>query len=288
MLSYGVDKRLTYLAGQYEKATERFEESLKKFKLKSEIWVYLAGSYYYTKEPEKARQTLERAAAVMPDLNSRVWQPLIEGLIWEIRMRANQLQVQVDFYSQNPDDFLTLFRLYRFLQAYQEAAAVIYAAEGKKLKMGLAGMSSGANQRVYRKKAQEWRNLANKLRAELKALGVAVNPPVEALPSASQSAGSQDAELIEAARVLQLKVDFYQAQSKDYQDLFDKYILLDELDKATAVIKAVEREIQRVKLQVVEARDIQEELKFKDEVAAVEAVQKAMKKALEKAKGGSP
>ena len=30
-LSYGVDKRLTYLAGQYEKATERFEEALKKF-----------------------------------------------------------------------------------------------------------------------------------------------------------------------------------------------------------------------------------------------------------------
>jgi tetratricopeptide (TPR) repeat protein len=285
-LSYGVDKRLTYLAGDYAKAVQRFEAVIGKFEYKSEIWVYLARAYFYLKESEKALATLKRAAGVMPDLNGKLWSPLQEGLLWEVRQRANKLQVQVDYYSQKHEDFLTLFRLYRFLEAYPEASAVIHAAAGKERKMNeLASMASGNNRRIYRTKAQEWRVLADKLGGELRALGVTVTPSKEA-PSTPSSTQRDNEELLEATRVLQLKVDYYKAGKEDYKKLFENYLQLKKLDQAAAVVAVVGREIKQRKLKMTEARDIQEELKYQDQAAALEKLHKALQGALEKEKGG--
>lgn len=74
-LSFGVDKRLTYSAGQFEEAASRFEISVAGFSYKSDIWVYLARSYFYMNSPDRARVTLERAQEVMPDLRERLWHP---------------------------------------------------------------------------------------------------------------------------------------------------------------------------------------------------------------------
>ena len=287
-LTFGVDKRLAYHAGKHEEAAQRFEEAIKRFKYKSEIWVYLARSYFYQQEPEKARGALERAAAAMPDLESSLWQPLLEGLLWEIRKRANQLQVQVDFYSQDQEDFFSLFRLYKFLEAYPEAARVIGEAQAKERKMNeLATMASGAGHRAYRKRAKEWGELAGKLRAELSTLGVeepSTGGTVGAFPTAEDSL---DFELIEATRLLQLRVDFYQPELRDYQDLFRNYLRLNQPERAAAAIEALGREIKRVKIKVEGAVDIQEELEFKDKVIALETLQKALRDTLAQESGKS-
>ena len=271
-LSYGVDKRLSYLSGlsgDYAAAAERFEAATSKFKFKSEIWVNLARAYYYKKEPDRAKETLLRASAAMPDLHDQLWQPLVDGLLWEIRQRANNLQVQVDYYSQSTEDFFTLFRLYKFLEAKQEAIAVVVAADSKETKlMQQSTMSSGSNQRTYRQKAVEWRDLATRLRGELRTAGFAV-PARKGAVDAGGGDVAAKAELLEATHALQLKIDYYQASEKDYELLFDNYVKLGELRKAGVVIEAVDRELAKVKVEIAEARDIQEELKHEDHSKAL-------------------
>ncbi len=252
-LSFGVDKRLSYLTGRYPEAVERFEESLKQFRYKSEIWVYLARSYFYMKEPEKARQTLERAAAVMPDLHQRLWQPLMEGLDWEIRQRANQLQTQVEYYSPSQGDLLALFRLYRFLSDPERAAGVIRAAEEKGLRMkDLATSVSGVSQQSYRDEAARWQSLADSLRSELDAAGVAL-PPTLAVPD------SVDHRLVESTRLLQLRVDFYPTSAKDYRTLFGNYLRLGRPERARQVLVSLAQEVARVGLLAETAATVQEQ-----------------------------
>jgi len=115
-LRFGIDKRLSYFSGQYEEAVTRFEGAVSSYRYKAEIWVFLARSYYYQKDPDLARLTIERAVAIMPDLVQNLWDPLLASLLGEIRKGALNLQVQVDFYSKTPGDFLTLFRLYLFFK----------------------------------------------------------------------------------------------------------------------------------------------------------------------------
>jgi tetratricopeptide (TPR) repeat protein len=64
-LSFGVDKRLSYMIGRYDDAARRFEDSAARFPYKSEIWVFLARSYFHMKAPQKALAALDRAAAQM-------------------------------------------------------------------------------------------------------------------------------------------------------------------------------------------------------------------------------
>jgi tetratricopeptide (TPR) repeat protein len=130
-LSFGVDKRLTYLAGEYQEAARQFEQGVSMFKYKAEIWVYLARAYFYMKAPDRARLALERAQVLMPDLTDRLWQPLVESLLAEIRKRANNQQIQVYFYSPGQEDFLSLFRLYLFLEDYNSATGVLKSAAGR-------------------------------------------------------------------------------------------------------------------------------------------------------------
>ncbi|SVC18557.1 uncharacterized protein METZ01_LOCUS271411, partial [marine metagenome] len=124
-LSFGVDKRLTYFAGEYEEAAQRFETSVRQFRYKAEIWVYLARAYFYTKSFDVARDALERAEVLMPDLAGTLWQPLLASLQWEIRRRAVQQQAQIDFYSMGREEVLTLFRLYLFLEDHSAASDLL-------------------------------------------------------------------------------------------------------------------------------------------------------------------
>jgi len=72
-LSFGVDKRLTYRPGEYEEASQRFELALRKFRYKTEIWIYLSRSYFYMKSPDAALDALMLAQGLMPDMSARLW-----------------------------------------------------------------------------------------------------------------------------------------------------------------------------------------------------------------------
>ena len=281
-LKFGVDKRLSYLSGNYEEAAERFEEALKGFRYKSEIWVYLARSYFYMKSPEKAKQTVEKAASIMPDLKERFWNPLLESMLGEIRKRVNNLQTQVDFYSKSQEDFFNLFRLFKFLEDYQGASGVIHAAEAKAARMNeLATMVSGNSQRTYRQEARKWQDLAQELRGELQALGVEVLPgttQVEA-PPLSETTG-KDPELLEATRILYLKVYYYQSRSEDFRELFNNYLRLGMPERTREVVEALGQEIQRAKLQADIAPDVQKESEYLQKAAALEELQRELKAAL--------
>lgn len=156
-LAFGVDQRLSYFSGNYAEAADRFEASVKKFKLKAEIWVFLARAQFYQDNPEGARQTLQEVAVIMPDLQDRLWQPLVDGVNWEIRQRANQLQLQIDFYAPGQPIFLSLFRYYTFLGAFDSASGVIHAAESRSNKMNeLAEMASAEYFPRHRQQAEKW------------------------------------------------------------------------------------------------------------------------------------
>lgn len=249
-LKFGVDKRLSYFTGDYGTSIQSFEEAVRRFRFKSEIWVYLARSYFYMKTPEDARKTIERAAQAMPDLKEAFWDPLLESMSGEIRRRANIMQTEVDFYSKAQGDFLSLFRLYTFLKDYEAAAEVIRAADGKADKMNeLAGMASMPSQRLIREKAKKWEELAEGLRGELEALGMdppqrVEKPELSSLPEIP----GEDVDLVEMTRFLQLKIDYYPADPQDYRDLLDNYLQLDLPQQAAGVVESLNREIQRVEL----------------------------------------
>ena len=237
------------------------------------------------KEPEKAQQVLEQAAEVMPDLGERFWEPLDEGLNREIRQRANQLQVQVDFYSKGQEDYLSLFRFYRFLEDYPAASGVIHAAEDRARHMKeRASMSSGNSQRTFRNEVQKWQDLGKGLRAEMLALGVeVVGDPKRDEEAVEEEAEDENAELVEATRLLQLRVNFYQflVGSQDYQTLFDNYLILNQPDEAAGVIEAMDQAIKRVDLEILEAGDIQEELDLRDKAAELEKLRKVLQERLD-------
>lgn len=281
-LSFGVDRRLTYNIGQYREAVQRFEAAIGQFKYKSEIWVYLARAYFYDQNPEKARQVLEQAAAVMPDLRERLWQPLLDTLLEEIRRRANQLQVQVDFYSQGQDDFLSLFRLYRFLQDHQQAIGVIRTAEERMRRMNeLAGMAAGNTRQTYLAQAIKWRDLAQRLRSELDSTSVEQVPP-----AARDTTVSDSLKLAETIRLLQLRVDFYRATLQEYRELFETYLRLGRREQAARVVEALEREAQRVALQIGVASDVQEEGRYQERAEELERLRQQLREQLDA--GGPP
>jgi len=283
-LKFGVDRRLSYLTGNYEEAVGRFEEAVKSFRYKSEIWVYLSRSYFYMKSPEKAKETIEKAATIMPDLKEAFWDPLLESLLAEIRKRANNLQTQVEFYSKSQEDFHSLFRLYKFLGDYQAAIGVIRAAEAKIARMNqLASMVSGNSQRAYREEAGKWQDLTEELRGELRELGVEVPPAAgEAeAPPLLETAGKEPDPLVEATRILQLKVEYYQSQPEDFRELFNNYFLLDLPEKAAGVIETLGREIKRARLQAEIAPDLQKESEYLQDAAALEKLQEELKGVLE-------
>lgn len=272
-LTFGVDRRLSYLSGNYEEAVDRFEDAVKRFRYKAEIWVFLARSYLYMKSPEEAKRALARAAVLMPDLSERLWDPLLQSLLAEIRTRANNLQTQVDFYSMGQGDFLSLFRLYTFLEDYTAAAGVISSASGKAATMEqLATTVSGGNQRALRDEARKWRDLASQLTSELEALGVDVPALPAPVDSASSAAVATDQVLLEATRLLQRRVEYYEPSVGDFEQLFTSYLELGMPGLAAGVTREVRREMQRLQLQADVTPDVQQEEQFLVRIDSLEAM----------------
>jgi len=272
-LRFGVDKRLSYFSGQYAEAIERFEEAVSSYPYKAEIWVFLARSYFYERNPDLAKQVIERAAVTMPDLAPSFWTPLLESMLGEIRKRALNMQTQVDFYSKSQDDFLSLFRLYLFLEDEEGMASVIGRAEGKSSKMSiLATMVSSESRRRYSEEADRWTALAEKLRGEMLQKNYSPPESLTAPQGEISPAIAADVELLDRTRFLQLKVDFYQPQVEDFSELFENYLLLDLVEGAQGVIEALDREIIRVQFQADTATDFVQESQFLEKIERISAV----------------
>jgi len=289
-LSFGVDKRLTYSAGQFEEAASRFEISVAGFPYKSDIWVYLARSYFHMKLPDRAKVALERAQEVMPDLRERLWQPLLGSLLKEIRKRANQQQIQVDFYSQNRDDFLSLFRLYLFLNDHDGAVGVITSALGKGQSMEvLATTVSGDSQKSYLKQAAEWRRLAGELKEEILqidpdiSLDLAVFRSTPELPGSMPESG---AGIDEESRILQLKIDWYRSTTEDYKKLFDKYAMSGNVERASLLLEALSREIIWQELLQSVAPTIQQEADIEGQLIKLRELKEEFETFLQKPTDG--
>lgn len=287
-LRFGIDKRLSYFPGQYEEAALAFEASVQTYRYKADIWVFLARSYFYMRDPQKAKETLERAGVMMPDLSERFWEPLLNSMLGEIRKRAVNLQNQVDFYSKTQGDFLTLFRLYKFLQDYPAGIGVIHAAGDKAHRMRmLADMASSDNQRTYRGEATKWDDLVALLQGELEALGVTVPPrPAPEFVVPELSAAPRDPQLLDDTQVLQMKVDYYQSAPADYRQLYDSYLQLEMPDLARRVVYSLDREIQRVRFLADTATDFVQESQYLAEVSTLVAMQEEIKAEIEAAEAG--
>ena len=285
-LSFGVDKRLTYAAGQFEEAAARFEISVAAFPYKSEIWAYLSRSYFHMKSPDRAKVALERAQEVMPDLREKLWQPLLGSLLKEIRKRANQQQIQVDFYSQNRDDFLSLFRLYLFLDDHDGAVGVITSALGKEQAMKvLATTVSGDSQKSYLEQAAGWRRLAGELKEEILqidpdiTLDLAVSGPTPELPGSMSESG---AGIDEESRILQLKIDWYRSTTGDYKKLFDKYAVSGDVERASLLLESLSREIIWQELLKSVAPTIQQEAEVEGQLIKLRELKEEFESFLQK------
>ncbi|MEW6751757.1 MAG: tetratricopeptide repeat protein [Candidatus Latescibacterota bacterium] len=258
-LSFGVDRRLSYLAGDYEEAVARFEEALKRYRYKSEIWVYLARSYFHRRSPAEARAVLERAAEAMPDLRESFWDPLMRSLLDQIRARANALQVQLDYYAREPGDYLNLFRLYTFVEDYPRASRVVQTVE--RLAQHMRLLAEGASEGVrgaYVEQADHWQDLAGQLRGELGAAGH---------PDTAQAASPAPPEpdLLADLRRREQRVDFYGGTPQDYRQLYNGYRALGLEVGAARVLESLHSEVVRLGILVQTAADAAQEAEHEQE-----------------------
>ena len=272
-LKFGVDKRLTYLSGDYVEAVSAFEEAVRVYRYKAEVWVYLARAYFYSESPELAKQTLERASQVMPDLADRLWDPLIASLLWEIRQRANQQQIQVDFYSPDQQGFLSLFRLYVFLDDQVAAKGVIDAARQRSRGMSeRSTMVAGSSQATYIEQAELWDQLAGSLSREIPGMGVQLPAASAALVDAPTPVDAAAEQAVERERLLQLQVDFYRAGPAQFSELFDAYLLRGDTRRAGSVTERAHQEAARLRLVASVAATIQDEEEIKRKAATMDSL----------------
>ena len=281
-LTFGVDRRLSYYPGNYEEAAGQFEEAVRRYRYKADIWVFLSRAYFYMKAPERARQALVRAGQLMPDLEDRLWGPLVRGLEWEIRVRANSQQVQADFYTSDQGEFLSLFRLYRFLADTAGAAEVVRAADQHAVQMvARARMVSAESRKAYARQAQSWLTLADSLRLELAGMGGYPPDPPEQQSEEGEPVAEQDVEESERLRVLQLKIDYYRAEPDEYRELFKGYLAGGRTTAAAAVLDAVDREIRRLRIQASVAPNVQVEAEIEDDSEALQAMRQEFRQTLD-------
>ena len=278
-LSFGIDMRLSYFPGRYKEAAQAFAESIQGYRYKADIWVFLARCHFYLRDPQRAKEILLQAAATMPDISERFWDPLLESMLDEIRKRAGILQNQIDFYTKNQDDFHNLFRLYKFLQDHVSGIGVIHAADAKAARLRLlADMTSGEKQRTYRAEATKWDSLALVMTGELEVLGVSVPPrPVPELDGLALTEAGYDRQLIDDTRVLQTRVNYYESKPTDFRQLFDNYLLLDMVDKAHRVIAALEQEIKRVSFLADSTTDFVQASQHLGEAASLKSLREKLK-----------
>lgn len=277
-LKFGVDRRLTYLSGDYTEAVIAFEEAVRTYRYKAEVWVYLARSYFYSESPELAKETLKRASLVMPDLDERLWNPLIASLLWEIRQRANQQQIQVDFYSPDQQGLLSLFRLYVFLEDPDAAQGVIDAARQRGTDMRQhATMVVGSTQGKYVDQAELWDDLAESLSRELAVTGVEVHtpPPTVVSDDRPEPVDAATARAAERERLLQLRVDFYKAGPEVFSELFDGYLAREDVRRARHVAERARQEVVRLNMVASVAATIQDEEIIKQKAARMDSLYEA-------------
>lgn len=270
-LSFGVDKRLTYLGGEYEEAAQRFELGVRQFRHKAEVWVFLSRAYFYMKEPDRARDALNRAEVLMPDLSLRLWQPMVASLLWEIRQRARRQQAQIDFYSTGQDEVLSLFRLYLFLNDEEGARDLISVAnERARMMRESAQMVSGTSRQSQAKEAGRWDQLGADLTLELQAAGITVPaaPPAAAVPEPP----TIDIDEEERVRILQLRVDFYRVGQDDYRELFQVYLDRKDLIRARAVLASLARQMVDMGVRASVAPTLGEQADIEDDVAKLQAL----------------
>ena len=271
-LSFGVDKRLTYLPGEYEEAAQRFELSVRKFRYKAEIWIYLARAYFYMKSPDKALDALIRAQGLMPDLSAGLWGPMIASLKWEIRQRARRQQAQIDFYSTGQEEVLSLFRLYLFLADHAAARDVVAVAHGRARSMREnAQMVSGDSRRAQAAEADRWEQLGESLTGELATAGIAADA-VPAQPTLPEPTENVDIDEQERVRVLQLRIDFYAALEEDYLQLFQAYLDRTDTARALAVISSLERHVIDLEVQASVAPTLSDQTDIEDRIKVFKAM----------------
>ena len=289
-IAFGVDRRLSYYGGKYDAAVAQITKAVERYPYKAEIWVYLSRAYFLIKKPGRAQDVLKQAATLMPDLKTSFWDPLLAGLNKEIRKRANNLQLQLDYYSPGPEVYHNLFRLYRNLEDYSAASNVIHSAEAKGRELReRAVVSAGNNQRSYMDRSHSWKALGKELRGEMRDLGIAVvGDTQEQGIDFDPKIDAQD-RLQKTTQLLQLRIDYYPFRDEpaDYQQLFDNYQELEEPGKAAAVIQAIERAVLRLELKMVEAADYQTELDIATDIADFKELTTSLEAALKAEKSGS-
>ena len=69
-LSFGVDRRLSYLPGEYAEASQRFELSVRQFRYKAEVWVFLAHSLAQNYGQPESRYPSHRSRCPLPNHRS--------------------------------------------------------------------------------------------------------------------------------------------------------------------------------------------------------------------------
>ncbi len=278
-LSFGVDKRLTYLGGEYDEAAQRFEMSVRQFRYKAEVWVFLSRAYFYMKAPDRARDALQRAEALMPDLSDKLWQPLTASLLWEIRQRARKQQAQVDFYSTGQDEVLSLFRLYLFLNDQEGARDLITVAyERARMMREGAQMVSGKSRRAQAAEADRWDELATDLTTELQAVGLEAPPAPERKPVSEPPAA--DIEEDERIRVLQLRVDYYRVKEDDYRDLFQAYLDRGDPLRARRVLASLDRQMADMNVRASVAPTLGEQADIEEEVEQLRTLRQELESML--------
>jgi len=274
-LSFGIDKRLTYLPGQYEEAAQQFELSVSQFANKAEVWVYLARAYFYMKAPDTARGTLERAQAQMPDLAASLWQPLIASLEREIRQHAQHSQARMDFYSTGPDEALKLFRLYLFLKDGDNAGDLVTVCHDRARMMREGAiMLSGSGRSSRVKQAEGWDQLGESLANELAAAGLV--PDIEKSVPIPEPVQVPDINEAERIRVLQLRVDFYSAQEEDFLQLFQAYLYQADSSKARGVVGAISRHMADLKVRASVAPTVSDQVAIEEQIEAFQMMRNNM------------
>lgn len=261
-----------YDLGQYARAAQLFAQVVGQYGQQSAAWVYLARVQFHSREYDAARQTLVRAAEVVPDLRERLWEPLGRGLVGEVRKLANQLQAQVDFYPQRQADFAPLLRLYVFLQDSTAARALRHRADERRAELyRQAEVASGAFRQPYLDAAGQWDRLV---------AGLDWPPDSAALPAAG--VGRADSlKQAEVLRLLQLRVDYYLAKPEEYQRLFDLYLGLDRRVQAAGVLQALEREGQRLSLLAAVAPTAPEAEKHRGQAASLDSLRRQLQAQLD-------
>jgi tetratricopeptide (TPR) repeat protein len=278
---FGVDKRLSYYTGNYAEAIARFSEGLRRYSYKAEMWVYLARAYFYEKKPEDARDTIRQAAQIMPDLSVAFWDPLLESMLSEIRKRALDQQAQIDFYTRSQEDYLELFRLFRFLGDEKGMVGIVQRAESRAEKMSVLATMVAVNTRAaYLGEADRWLGLADQLRAELRAVGFIPPAPKQIPNYVRQSVASTDVDLLEETHQLQLKVDFYGAVLADFSALFDNYLALNLPSGAQFVLEGLQREATRLRLKADTSNDFAEVSQLQEEADAFDELQRSLRERL--------